>query len=99
MKPFLLTIGAAVLMSGCVAKNEYLKLQEELDKAKASLSELEALKPQLEAKNTELAQAAKELEDAKARLAELDAAQKQMEESLKSELEQKTIKLEKLNDR
>jgi chemotaxis protein MotB len=106
MNRFISIAGASILLAGCVAKTEYLKLQQEsdavkteLDKARTALSELEALRPQLEAKNAELAQAAKELDDAKTRLAELDAAQKKMEESLKAELDQKTIKLEKLNDR
>ncbi len=106
MKKIIYAVAAAALLSGCVAKSEYMKLEDELgatknelDKAKTALSELEPLKPQLEAKNAELQQAAKELEDAKSRLAELDAAQKQMEQSLKSELDQKTIKLEKMNDR
>jgi chemotaxis protein MotB len=106
MKKFFLTVAGAALLTGCVAKSEYMKLQDdlgatkaELDKAKTALSELEPLKPQLDAKNAELQQASQELADAKSRLAELDAAQKQMEQSLKSELDQKTIKLEKLNDR
>jgi chemotaxis protein MotB len=106
MKSIYCAAAAALLLSGCVSKGEYLRLedelsstQEELDKAQTSLSELEALKPQLEEKKAALEQAAKDLEAAKQRLAELDAAQKQMEESLKSELEQKTIKLEKMNDR
>jgi chemotaxis protein MotB len=81
------------------AQDELAATKSELDKAKNALSELEALRPQLDAKNAELQQTAKDLEDTKARLAELDAAQKQMEESLKSELEQKTIRLDKLNDR
>jgi chemotaxis protein MotB len=106
MKTFLCAALAAMLLGGCVSKGEYLRLedelsatQEELDKAQTSLSELEGLKPQLEEKKAALEQAAKDLDEAKQRLAELDAAQKQMEESLKSELEQKTIKLEKMNDR
>ncbi len=96
---------AAALTAGCVPKNQYLALDAELkttkadlDKAKGSLAELEALKPQFEQQKAALDKAGKDLEEAKARLSELDAAQKQMEESLKSELDQKTIKLEKMND-
>ena len=96
---------AAALTAGCVPKNQYLALDSELkatkgelEKAKGSLAELEALKPQFEQQKAALDKAGKELEEAKGRLAELDAAQKQMEESLKSELDQKTIKLEKMND-
>jgi chemotaxis protein MotB len=106
MKTLICATLAAALLAGCVSKGEYLRLedelsstQEELDKAQTSLSELEALKPQLEEKKAALEQAAKDLEDAKQRLAELDAAQKQMEESLKTELADKTITLELMNDR
>lgn len=103
MKHLILAAAGLLLAGACVPKNQYLQSQadlqsakDELDKTKQTLAELEALRPQLEAKSADLQ---KELEQAKQALTELDAAQKQMEESLKSELEQKTIRLEKLNDR
>lgn len=106
LKHVILSAGAVALLAGCVTKGEYLRsqaelsaTQTELDKAQTALAELETLRPQLEEKKAALEEAAKALDEARQRLQELDAAQKQMEESLKSELEQKTIKLEKLNDR
>jgi chemotaxis protein MotB len=77
----------------------------ELGATKTSLAELQGLKPELEARGAELRAkdealelATRELQEAKARLAELDQAQREMEESLKTEIDDKTIRIQKLRD-
>jgi len=115
MNRFGLIPTAALLLSltACVSKKRFDDLQgnltgaqsqlastkDELDKTKGALAELQGLKPELDAKNAALKSATEQLEQARARLSELDEAQRKMEESLKSEIEDKTIRLQKLKDR
>ncbi len=77
------------LLSACVAKKDFLKLQNQLAETEK----------ELEVKEERMQEYASKLEAAKSRLAELDEAQRQMEESLRSEIEDKSIRLQKLNDR
>lgn len=105
-----LVLGAAL---GCVPKKQLMesedrlkasdenlqKTLQELDATKSSLAELQGLQPELAAKDEALQSAQKQLEEARARLDELNRAQAQMEESLKQELQDKTIRIENLKGR
>lgn len=79
-----------------LAEDDLSRTKGELASAFSTMGEIQGSAAEKEAA---LAEARRELEAARARLVELDQAQKAMEESLKSELEQKTIRINKLRDR